>query len=260
MSYIGQIFIMFCCCFCFTSTYGQAAENDDIKHISIVSDEWINYTNKDGSGAYWEVVRAVFEPLNITVQPRVMPWIRAELTVKNQQADALVGSYHQGNKQAELIFPKWHISMEDPIIAVYKNNKGIEFQTENLLSFQPLKLIWVRGYEFDKTLFKGMTIKKHLISKPRQALIMLKLNRADVFIDYEYDIKEAALDADIDLDNQYKMEIIKSGNKLYVAFSNTPRGIKLSKLFDQQMESLANNGTIQAIYKRWGFASNKFTH
>lgn len=236
---------------------GYTEQRGDIKQISVVSDEWINYTNKDGSGAYWEVVKAVFEPLNITVNTRIMPWVRADLTVKNQQADALLGSYYQGDQLDSLTFPKWHIGIEDPIIALYKTNNDIHLQANNLQSLKNKRIIWVRGYEFDKTLFNGITINKHVITKPKQALIMLDLNRADVLIDYEHDIRLAAQEANINLDTQYKMQAIKKGNKLYLAFSNTPRGKHLSKIFDQQMESLASTGVIEAIYTKWGF-TNKF--
>ncbi len=33
---------------------------DDIKTFYAVCDEWEGYTNKDGTGAYWEVVKAVY--------------------------------------------------------------------------------------------------------------------------------------------------------------------------------------------------------
>ena len=244
--------------FCFMAVIGQAQENKAIQQISVVSDEWKDYTNKDGSGAYWEVVKAVFEPLDIAVQTQIMPWARAELTVKRQQADALLGSYYQGNQLDTFIFPKWHISMEDSIIALHKINNDIQFQSENLQSLQGKRLIWVRGYEFEKTLFSGMTVNKHVISKPKQAIIMLERNRADVFIDYESSIRQAALETQLTLDTQYRMQVIKKGNKLYLAFSNTARGKRLSKLFDQQMETLTSTGAIQAIYTRWKMPNNKF--
>lgn len=246
------------CFLCVIGAIGQAADREDIKQINVVSDEWINYTNKDGSGAYWEVVKAVFEPLNITVNTRVMPWARAERTVKNQQADALLGSYYQADQLNSFIFPKWHIGIEDPIIALYKVNNGVHLNANNLQSLQNKRIIWVRGYEFDKTLFSGITINKHVITKPKQALIMLNLNRADVLIDYEQEIRLAAKEANINLNTTYKMHVIKKGNKLYLAFSNTPRGRYLSKIFDQQMESLASTGAIKEIYAKWGFP-DKFT-
>ncbi len=48
------------------------------------------YTHRDGTGAYWEVVKAVYEPLGIKVKTIVMPWKRAEVTVVNKRADALL--------------------------------------------------------------------------------------------------------------------------------------------------------------------------
>ena len=234
------------------------AENKEITHITILSDEWQGYTNKDGSGAYWEVVKAIFSPLGITVNHRVMPWARAEMTVKNHQADALLGSYYQDNQQDKLIFPKWHLSMEDPIVALFKTTTGITLQDNRPTSFEGKELIWVRGYKFDETLFKNIAIKKNVITQPKQALVMLNLNRVEAFIDYESNIREAAKKEDIDLNNQYEMPVIKKGNKLYIAFANTAKGKALAKAYDQQMSLLIKKRTIQAIYTKWGLTKNKF--
>ncbi|NQY93765.1 MAG: hypothetical protein HRT43_06330, partial [Campylobacteraceae bacterium] len=85
---------------------------EDIKSISLTSKEWKGYTNKDGTGAYWEVVKAIYEPLGIKVNTKVLPWKRAEMTVLTKKADALLGAYY--HKDKEFIYPKWHISVEDP--------------------------------------------------------------------------------------------------------------------------------------------------
>lgn len=232
---------------------------DDITHIYVVSAQWQGYTNKDGSGAYWEIVKAVFEAENITVKTRTMPWARAKLFVENNQADALVGSYYQQEKHNKgLIFPKWHISIEDPIIALFKKGTISNWHTEGLKALQNKRLVWIRGYSFEESLLQGIPFNKRVITKPRQALVMLKLNRADVFLDYETTIRQAATEAQIELDGEFQMEIAKAGNKLFVAFANTARSRALIKIFDERMDTLIKTGKIKAIYEKWGLGNYKF--
>lgn len=44
--------------------------------VMLASEQWNDYTNKDGSGLAWDVLRQVFEPAGITVQTRSVPYTR----------------------------------------------------------------------------------------------------------------------------------------------------------------------------------------
>ncbi len=68
--------------------------SNETKVIHIVCDEWAGFTNKDGTSVYWEVVKAIYEPTGIRVKTKVMPWKRANYTVLNKKADAIVGDYY----------------------------------------------------------------------------------------------------------------------------------------------------------------------
>ena len=43
-----------------------------ITFVHLVSEEWTGGTNKDGTGLYWELARAVYEPLNIRLQSEIV--------------------------------------------------------------------------------------------------------------------------------------------------------------------------------------------
>ncbi|MCP4671759.1 MAG: transporter substrate-binding domain-containing protein [Desulfobacula sp.] len=232
---------------------------DDIKTIHVVCDEWEGYTNKDGTGAYWEVVKAVYEPLGIKVKTMVMPWKRAEMTVANKMADALLGAYYYKYKEGkEYLYPKWHISIEDPVIAVFKKGTIKDWESKGIKSLAGKRVVWIRGYDFDKTLLNGIRVKKHEINRHIQGLSMVDRGRMDVFLDYKYDTAPVAKKNGIDLDKHFEIKLAKLGDKLFVAFAITERSEKLIKIFDERITKLANSGKIAKIYLKWGQSEKKF--
>ncbi len=232
---------------------------DDIKTFYVVCDEWEGYTNKDGTGAYWEIVKAVYEPLGIKVKTRVMPWKRAVVTVVNKRADALLGDYYYKDKEGkEYLYPKWHISIEDPIVAVFKKGTIKDWESRGIKSLAGKRVVWLRGYDFDKTLLNGIGVEKHEVTKHIQGIGMVDIGRMDVFLDYRYDTTPVAKKAGIDLDKHYETKIAKPGDKLFVAFANTGRSKKLIKIFDERITKLAKSGKIAKIYLKWGQSEKKF--
>lgn len=78
--------------------------------VRLVSEEWLDYTNADGSGLAWDVLRKVFEPAGVKVRTQGAPYSRAVGLVKRGEADAWVGSYHEEN--ADNLYPRWHFDMD----------------------------------------------------------------------------------------------------------------------------------------------------
>ena len=63
--------------------FSSSAANADT--IRSVTEYWQNYTNKDGSGLYNDIVKAVFAEHKLEIIN--MPWKRSLLEVKNGTAD-----------------------------------------------------------------------------------------------------------------------------------------------------------------------------
>ena len=124
---------------------------DDKRNLLFVCDEWVNYTNSDGTGAYWDIVKAVYEPLGITVKTVTMPWKRALYTVRNNDADGLVGGYYEAGNTA-FLYPNWHISVEDPVIALSRKGTIENWDREGVRALEGKRVIWIRGYDFDRNI------------------------------------------------------------------------------------------------------------
>ncbi len=87
---------------------------------------------------------------------------------------------------------------------------------------------------------------------------MVEYGRVDAFVDYETSIKSVAQKNGIELGKEYRIKVIKPGNKLFVAFSNSERSKKFIEIFDRRMTQLAETGEIDKIYIKWRLGSKKF--
>ena len=85
--------------------------------IILASEEWINATNRDGTGLYWDIFRAIYEPMGIKTKIIFRSYKGSVGLVKNNQADAAVGIYPyeiQGTLFSKFPFVK------DYVLALFK--------------------------------------------------------------------------------------------------------------------------------------------
>ena len=88
------------------------------KTIKIVTEEWEKCTNADGSGLYFDIIRAVFEPEGVKVSLQLMPYARAVETFQAKKADAVVGTY--ADEVDDAVYPKWHFAADDVSTLILK--------------------------------------------------------------------------------------------------------------------------------------------
>src|SRR5690554_5285993 len=114
---LRPLFILLSCLAFYASTH---ADDDiksvnfnrhDIKAISVVAPEWEGFTNKDGSGLYWELLRAIYEPVGITVKTANVPWNRAmKMVTKYSVYNAIVGE--DQDTEESVLFTDFAIDVE----------------------------------------------------------------------------------------------------------------------------------------------------
>ncbi|MHC6223770.1 substrate-binding periplasmic protein [Pseudomonas sp. X10] len=218
-----------------------AAGVDDTppSRIHLVSEEWLDYTNADGTGLAWDVLRKVFEPAGVEVRIQTVPYSRAIGLVKRGDADAWVGSYKEEN--ADNLYPRWHFDM-DHIYAL-----GLASQpVPTLATLNHYRLAWVRGYDFHNYL-PGIEHYRE-IQRREGILPMLEHNRVDFYVD-------ALTEIDYVLGLSQQPELYRRTHiaelPLYLAFARNEAGEALRALFDQRMEKLARSGELKPIFDHW---------
>ncbi|HBM66358.1 MAG TPA: ABC transporter substrate-binding protein [Pseudomonas sp.] len=209
------------------------------KQIHLVSEEWLDYTNADGTGVAWDVLRKVFEPAGVKVVTQSAPYSRAVGLVKRGEADAWVGSYKEEND--DNLYPRWHFDM-DHIYALGLASKPVP----TLETIGKYRLAWVRGYDYGSYLPNVREFRE--IQRREGILPMLEHDRVDYYID-------ALTEVDYVLGQTSHPERFRRTHvaelPLYLAFARNDQAKALCELFDKRMKELIRSGELKPIFERW---------
>ncbi|MFB4391975.1 MULTISPECIES: substrate-binding periplasmic protein [unclassified Pseudomonas] len=223
------------------SPWLSAAEADGVpKQVRLVSEQWLDYTNGDGTGLAWDLLRKVFEPAGVKVLAHSAPYSRAVGLVKRGEADAWVGSYKDEND--DNLYPRWHFDM-DHIYALGLASKP----PPTLATLGTWRLAWVRGYDYQNYL-PGIQGNFREIQRREGILPMLEYDRVDFYIDALTEV-DSVLQQAREPANFRRTHIAEL--PLYLAFTDSEQGQALRDLFDARMEQLVRSGELKPIFQRW---------
>lgn len=223
-----------------------AEETGAIDTIHVVTPSWAKATHEDGTGAYFEIIRGVYEPIGIRLKYEIVPWKRAVLMVKQHEADALPGSYFISREDVDDLFPRYPIDME---IMAAGFRKGTVENWEGEKSLDGKRAVWLRGYNYDKYLTVDVMYEE--IDKPEEGWRLIDAGRTDFYINALADMKVNMDELGID-PSQYELQPIHKKN-LYLRFANTERSKKLIDQYDARMPELIESGELQRIFDKWGY-------
>lgn len=209
--------------------------------VRVATMEWPGYTNRDGSGLYFDILHAVYPSSRYRLEPAFYPFARAQQLLHAKETDVLLVendvSLTDQAHYSYLIIDVGHVD--------YLHLKNLKVKNESSLG--NLKLGWVRGYNFENKLFG--TVKPKSIFTVReipQGILMVKRGHLDVFIDYEYGVVEEAERAGIKLDDCVFTEGFKES--FVVAFSKNNRGQGLLSDYNKGIERIYKSGRLAEIY------------
>ena len=207
--------------------------------ITLASEEWNDYTNKDGSGLAWDVLRQVFEPAGITLQSRSEPYTRSVGLAQRGEVDGWVGSYR--DEASGVLYPYWHFD-SDHIYAL-----GLATTpTPSLATLGNYRLAWVRGYKYEEYLPNLHHFNQ--IERRDGILPMLQHARADFYIDSLTEARYVLGQAHDP--SQFRLTPIAE-LPLYIGFADTERGRALMAVYDQRMTALVKSGELKPIFEHW---------
>jgi len=207
--------------------------------ITLASEEWNDYTNKDGSGLAWDVLRQVFEPAGITLQSRSEPYTRSVGLAQRGEVDGWVGSYR--DEASGVLYPYWHFD-SDHIYAL-----GLATTpTPSLATLGNYRLAWVRGYKYEEYLPNLHHFNQ--IERRDGILPMLQHARADFYIDSLTEARYVLGQAHDP--SQFRLTPIAELS-LYIGFADTERGRALMAVYDQRMAALVKSGELKPIFEHW---------
>lgn len=207
--------------------------------IVAVSEEYEDATNADGSGFYWDLIRAVYSSTEYDLELQTFPYSRAVAMVESKRADLWVASY--ADEEDFAIYPKYAFDADD-VSALYLSSKYGDVTESDLAG---KRVGWVLGYGYDEYLDVPMTPSP--VPNRDVAIQLLQAGRVEFFLDAAWEL-EAILD---DLPAGRQAEFSYNSIKplpLYMAFADTPKGRRLAQVWDDRMEEMHARGELQAIY------------
>ncbi|MFG0581872.1 transporter substrate-binding domain-containing protein [Ectopseudomonas khazarica] len=218
-----------------------AQARDDLPHeIRLASEVWEAYTEADGTGLGWDIMRKVFEPEGVSLAIHSVPYTRSVGLVQRNEADAWVGSYRD-EVEDRVFYPKHHYDT-DRIVALSLEDKPVP----TLESLGQYRLVWVRGYEYQEYLPNVHDYRE--VQRRGGILGMLDLGHADFYIDArpeaEYVLKAASHPERYRLTDLTRLP-------LFLGFADTPRGHALAELYDRRMAALIASGELRPIFTHW---------
>lgn len=193
---------------------------------------WYDYTNEDGTGIYFDVLRAVFPNDKLSINH--MPFSQSHEKFNQNEIDIVIGVYKDELPNA--YFPKWHLDNEYPITAYFTKELDISRPSDLI----DKRFVWLEGYHFERYL--SSRFKPQKVTSIEAGLTMINNRNADVFIDYSYNLTPEEK-------KFYSSIEIFPSRHVYVAFQRNMLGRALAQRFDIQMEKLRNNGTLGTIYR-----------
>ncbi|PTS85981.1 ABC transporter substrate-binding protein [Pseudomonas sp. HMWF032] len=208
--------------------------------VQIAAEAWPEHTQADGRGLAWEIFRQVFEPAGVQLNIQSVPYTRSIGLVQRGEADAWAGSYHNEVQQG-VFYPRWHYDA-DQISAL-----GLRTQARPTLdTLDQYRLIWVRGYEYQRYLPKVGEYRE--VIRRGGILGMLDQHHADFYIDAVTEVDDV-LSTAREPARYYVTHLTKL--PVYLGFADNARGRALAELFDKRMTVLINDGSLRPIFQRW---------
>ncbi len=212
--------------------------NSYSEKIVMCSAEFPGFTNKDGSGYYWDILREIFTNDGREFEAASIPFTRCLISLEQGKVDGVAAFFKTAKREQKFSYAKSRIHFSSYGLFYLKNS------VFNGLSKMEGRVGKVRGYGFSSWLPADMNFE--LLKDPRQGIKMLDAGRikyyAEDTADFEFTLKKIPGARLFD----YNRTIFLTKD-LFSAFSKTSRGKRLANEFDQGLAKLAKSGVIKEI-------------
>jgi len=206
------------------------------------SDLWPGFTDTNGKGLYWDIIRKVYKDNNIAVTFETTNYIRSVALVKKNIFHAYIGAYL--NEVDFAIYPKYPIDVDYISACTAVNNKE-KISIDNIAKST---VGWIKGYSIEKIFNRQLNFQE--IINRKTGFTLVANARINYYIDAHSDIKHY-FERNPILASKLKCETIHHEN-IYLAFNTTPYAIQLKDLWDATIPKLIQSGFMEKIYRQHG--------
>ncbi len=214
------------------------------QEIIVVSEERPNAINRDGTGLYCDILRAVYESLGIKTRMVLRSYDGSVSLVKQHKADAAVGLYPDATSGT--VFSKYPF-VKDAVLVLFKKDKSGQWEGQQTLKNQ--RVGWISGCAYNEYLEVPVTGKE--FHSRETMLRWLDEDRIDFYMDSRKDV-EAVLNKGIIDVTQYTVETVLELER-YLVFADSLKGNRLKRIFDRRFPYLVQTGEIEKLHDKWNW-------
>ncbi len=228
----------------------QADAQSKITEIRIVTPAWEDFTNKDGTGVYFDLLRAVYEPEGIRVRYEFFPWSRAEAMIRKNRADAMLAAFYNPKNEDQTRYPRYPLDSEIVNVA-YKKGTVSQWKGEKSLSGKAVS--WPRGYDYHN--YMKVKVKAVEVDSNEQGWQMMDRGRVDFHMASLEEL-EKQLKAQSAPDDYVIQEVLTK--QLYVWFGKNERTEKLAAIYDRRIQALKDTDSLKPIFDKYDLPMPRF--
>ncbi len=211
-----------------------SASAQDKPPLTIVAEEWTNYTSEDLSGTYWDIIRAVYSE-DYQLHLKTVPWKKALNSVSAKKADIVIGAY-QGQR-ADILTPKYHIDMDSALFILYDDSLHT---INSLADLENLTIAGRNRYVSTDILPQSTTF--YAVDSVKDINKLIFNQRIDGALVFALDIHSA------NPGNTLSMKRLTPKRKMYLGFADTPKAQRLMSMFDEKMHQLLAENKIKPLF------------
>lgn len=196
---------------------------------------WPEYTNADGSGAYWNIMGRIFAPVATELDFHANTFSRAYRGLDDSRFDALVGALTDQTPDNTIV-SRNHIDFDSPLYVFAASDQDMQ-QVQAGTMERPI--CHVAYYEYEQLL--SAELNYYSADSHLDCFAMLDMGRMGAVVSYPENAPDWT-------NSPYSMIKLRDALPIHVAFQNTPHGYRLRDWFDNKFREMVKTGTIKDIY------------
>lgn len=216
----------------------------NVPMISVVAPDWEGYSSESGEGLYWDIIRAIYEPVGVRVKLNTAPWNRAlKMVTRYRTYMAIPGEYLDSTEP--LIFPQYPLEREKLVSVSLKSRK---LQLNTIKQFQNLTVSWRKGYDLLEPDNYNLKLKEF-----RECAVALRniiSSKVDVVIEERDEVQQSLEQAGL-LNNVFEIKPYPESQYVYLGFNEGIHSETLINTYNQRTETMVKSGALRAIFKKW---------
>lgn len=210
--------------------------------VYVVTENWVGYTNKDGSGYYFDILKRIFPQEEWLLEIDIVPFSRVRYLLNHNKADMALGFY--SNDKSASIYSDIPVEVDTVDVAVTPELAALWQGIESLAQKKVQALL---GYRFSELIAVPMYYQESV--NLLDLLNRVNEGKIDAVLDY----KPAMLTKVAEL-NQPKQFVILEDvfrAEIFFVFSKTEKGERLKQHFDRELKVLSDSGYLDLIFRQY---------